>query len=1507
MAVADLPHPFIRVKLAVLLTVILKKHKRRLVGLQFDYLPLYRIVDEILFPPRRLPPSLAMTGSVGAWIVLAKKARRWFASDSTMLIIEKVKGDLDVQDWDRMTRAICLLTIFVQSARSEELLELLAPESFIWAAGSKRFEVLLFTTLARAAKYTTSVRWSDKIAFYMGIMNRHLKLPQPEANEQSGEKMLYRHKTSLGTVRNEFPSAARAFGKFLAHALVKDHLVLEQLRTFMLGLDSYCHPSNVGRWTEEISNMISRNIEVMARIVSLDMDGSIPTEIKAEYVRIMWEAVKKLVFGKHPMTVLAASNAARHLIYLHRETVESELLGMAASSLVVASEPHRTVSYINLLARSTRLQVEGESDILEILPYCTPGLDPSDMPKTISTIYLFCTVFYCMPLVPFEGEMVSVSGPVLEELVSAILDQSFAYISNQATENVAQDGEQQVEKHLFAIFGQLWTLMFNQMGEELWLYASERVRNFVLKSRGAGATVLVTKLLQASKGCYVDKTIRELFIPLMDTIEREINNGTGTSVKATEDACSGLIWYLAALLGLVRNSEDSLLPHISRIKGLVVLFGGLRQKTCAILAARILKALIRSWTDYYPKQLLDSTDRLGLAQEPVRTMRVQIDWHYPTNDGKAAAEQLLKVWNEVIKDLSTSSEDATKVRLSFATYLAYSCIIADHVKYALLLKGIQASCLEVAMSGKVSVEVRGRALAVILNVLNYYGTPLGRLDSLRMQADNWAHMLRNYPKQRMLPPMLQMRWCHLMHRRWMARKLSRWTIDDGVVLKLTELALGSYSMLRIISQSILGAVASIEPHRTIDWIFEELIPRVRATPEETVVKGAMHTLRMQSFLQLITPNLARAEKVIEVAMGLLGSVNGSTPGLLELIGKFLSDVCVNVHPDLRTTVDLSVVYGTLGIQPDLATEFEMIFNMPAVMDKYIALYKRPDTAWKTQLICVLFVAILAEAVTDIELLGRAARFYLTCMQSEVTPIRSIAVNRGIMVLTRYFRHLSGVDFDIDEMDRNGAWSMTMVVPTESKVTDVLPTFLPIMVKWVAQEGNGNSQDTAGIPPFRPDIAELFQCLAEFVGIEILSQVENSLERVPHKTSMAYQRACAEIFAGIARGLAVTRADVMMTLRDAGRKWMIVGGVDSGPLWYETARFMADSLAPDRLDYLVKGSPLKDDEASVLLAIKMQFIAGFLRACPHDEIAHEMKGKVVDMLGSPYDVVRRYAARLLVAVSVCDSQTLYNLDFNSFLKTIPLSKAFLILVEKMAVDPLRTGLWRRLADIVGVLVKIHASADAELQRESRRIVKVLAWTCYESNQGHDTIIKVANIASDPSCSANARRLAMEFAHLFYARNFVALTTVGDDILEAYFSFLSDESADVRQETGELFANVFHSSPKLAAEWKTRLDREIICMKQNIKDTLGVPTRHGMILAAAALVKSHPYTVPTWLPSLLALLTRFVNDRYPISDTARKTLSEFRRTHGEDWEHVRELFTEREFDALDELLVAPSYYA
>ena len=431
-----------------------------------------------------------------------------------------------------------------------------------------------------------------------------------------------------------------------------------------------------------------------------------------------------------------------------------------------------------------------------------------------------------------------------------------------------------------------------------------------------------------------------------------------------------------------------------------------------------------------------------------------------------------------------------------------------------------------------------------------------------------------------------------MHRRWMAHKLPKWTLDDEVVLKLTELALGPYSMLRIISQSILGTMASVDPHRTIDSVFEELIPRVRATPEETVVKGAIHMLRMQSFLQLITMNLARAERVLEVAMGLLGIVSGSIPGLLELIGKFLSDVCINVHPDLRTTVDLFVVYETLGIQPSATAEFEMIFNMPAVMDKYIALYRRPDTAWKTQLICVLLVAILAEAVTDVELLGRAAQFYLTCMQSEVTPVRSIAVNRGIMVLTRYFKHLSGVDFDIDEMDRNGTWSMTMVVPTTSKVTEVLPTFLPIMVKWVAQEGNGNSQDTAGIPPFRPDIAELFQCLAEFVGIEILSQVESSLERVPHKTSMAYQRACAEIFGGIARGLAITRADAMMTLQSVGRKWMAVGGVDSGPLWYEAARFMADSLAPDRFNHLVKGFSLEDGEASVLLAIKMQFIAGF---------------------------------------------------------------------------------------------------------------------------------------------------------------------------------------------------------------------------------------------------------------------------------------------------------------------------
>jgi proteasome activator subunit 4 len=109
-------------------------------------------------------------------------------------------------------------------------------------------------------------------------------------------------------------------------------------------------------------------------------------------------------------------------------------------------------------------------------------------------------------------------------------------------------------------------------------------------------------------------------------------------------------------------------------------------------------------------------------------------------------------------------------------------------------------------------------------------------------------------------------------------------------------------------------------------------------------------------------------------------------------------------------------------------------------------------------------------------------------------------------------------------------------------------------------------------------------------------------------------------------------------------------------------------------------------------------------------------------------------------------------------------------------------------------------------------------------------------------------------------------------------------------------------------------------------------HAATLGLAALILACPYTVPPWLPAVLADFAAHLNGPPPIQvrsspslvcrdmrasrltralhgrqATVRKTVAEFRRTHQDTWHRDRLAFSDDQLAVLSELLVSPNYYA
>ncbi|KAK6108995.1 hypothetical protein QQG55_34230 [Brugia pahangi] len=84
------------------------------------------------------------------------------------------------------------------------------------------------------------------------------------------------------------------------------------------------------------------------------------------------------------------------------------------------------------------------------------------------------------------------------------------------------------------------------------------------------------------------------------------------------------------------------------------------------------------------------------------------------------------------------------------------------------------------------------------------------------------------------------------------------------------------------------------------------------------------------------------------------------------------------------------------------------------------------------------------------------------------------------------------------------------------------------------------------------------------------------------------------------------------------------------------------------------------------------------------------------------------------------------------------------------------------------------------------------------------------------------------------------------------------------------------------------------------------RHAGVLALSAIVQAFPYSVPSFLPKILMQLCRHTCDKQPMQDTVKKALSEFKRTHQDNWHEHKMQFSEDQLSILTDLFVSPNYY-
>jgi proteasome activator subunit 4 len=134
-----------------------------------------------------------------------------------------------------------------------------------------------------------------------------------------------------------------------------------------------------------------------------------------------------------------------------------------------------------------------------------------------------------------------------------------------------------------------------------------------------------------------------------------------------------------------------------------------------------------------------------------------------------------------------------------------------------------------------------------------------------------------------------------------------------------------------------------------------------------------------------------------------------------------------------------------------------------------------------------------------------------------------------------------------------------------------------------------------------------------------------------------------------------------------------------------------------------------------------------------------------------------------------------------------------------------------------------------------------------------------------------------------------------------TLLRDPQAEVREQAKSLLQGLLAAAVPSEAAFVPLRDRYV----KLARVTGDAPRRRAGVLALAALVLAFPYQVPRFLPPALVELARNVAaDNGPV---AKAALSEFRRTHQDDWAEHKRAFDPEQLGEIDGVLVSPDYYA
>uniref|UniRef100_A0A8C9ZB84 Uncharacterized protein n=1 Tax=Sander lucioperca TaxID=283035 RepID=A0A8C9ZB84_SANLU len=227
------------------------------------------------------------------------------------------------------------------------------------------------------------------------------------------------------------------------------------------------------------------------------------------------------------------------------------------------------------------------------------------------------------------------------------------------------------------------------------------------------------------------------------------------------------------------------------------------------------------------------------------------------------------------------------------------------------------------------------------------------------------------------------------------------------------------------------------------------------------------------------------------------------------------------------------------------------------------------------------------------------------------------------------------------------------------------------------------------------------------------------------------------------------------------------------------------------------------------------------------------------------------------------------------------------------------------------VEIDESYD-EMKQDARMCLSLMSQGLLYPE--HIPLVLAALEEMAGSRSWHARFSVLTYLQIMVFYNLFTLLSVPAEVLrirKLVMQLLLDEQLEVRDMAGTTLSGLlqcqfFPLDPSLQTQLQTLSQTYLPKARGELAST-DLVRRHAGVLGFSACILSSPYDVPDWMPQILMDLSDHLNDPQPIEMTVKKTLSEFRRTHHDNWQEHRQCFTDDQLLVLTDLLVSPCYYA